>query len=72
MESAPPASVIGRLADELSWAGSSIRRLRNGGRGDENVLTAEVVLLLPLLPRTAFLGGVLMAAHGARTRPGPW
>jgi hypothetical protein len=56
--------VIGRLVDELSWAGSSIRRLRNGGRGDENVLTAEVMLLLSLLPRTAFLGGVLAAAHG--------
>lgn len=57
--------MIGRLVDELSWAGSSIRRLRNGGRGDENVLTAEVMLLLSLLPRTAFLGGVLAAAHGA-------
>lgn len=44
MESVSPASVIGRLVDELSWAGSGIRRLRNGGRGDENVLTAEVML----------------------------
>lgn len=57
--------MIGRLVDELSWAGSSISRLRNGGRGDENVLTAEVMLLLSLLPRTAFLGGVLAAAYGA-------
>ncbi|GAA4035471.1 hypothetical protein GCM10023063_19940 [Arthrobacter methylotrophus] len=65
MESASPVSVIGRLVDELSWAGSSIRRLRNGGRGDENVLTAEVMLLLSLLPRTAFLGAVILAAHGA-------
>ncbi|BCW36059.1 hypothetical protein StoSoilA2_21150 [Arthrobacter sp. StoSoilA2] len=60
-----PASVIGRLVDELSWEGRKIRRLRNGGRGDENVLTAEALLLLSYLPREAFLGGVLGAAHGA-------
>ncbi|XAS74023.1 hypothetical protein VUN82_09405 [Micrococcaceae bacterium Sec5.1] len=60
-----PASVIGRLVDELSWEGRKIRRLRNGGRGDENVLTAEALLLLSYLPREAFLGGVLAAAHGA-------
>ncbi len=65
MESELPASVIGRLVDELSCTDSSIRHPRNGGRWDENVLTAEVMLLLSLLPRTAFLGGVLAAAHGA-------
>ena len=61
----PPTSVIGRLVEELSWEGRKIRRLRNGGRGDENVLTSEVLLLLSYLPRGAFLGGILAAAHGA-------
>ncbi len=36
-----------------------------GGRGRENVLTAEVLLPLGYLPRQAFLGQVLRAAHGA-------
>ncbi len=65
MESALPASVIGRSVDELSWVGSSIRRLRNGGRGNENVRTAEV-MLLSLFPRTAVLGSVFAAAHGVQ------
>lgn len=59
------SSVIGRLLEELSWEGPKIRRYRNGGRGIENVLTAEVLLSLSYLPRTPFLGGVLSAAHGA-------
>lgn len=66
MELSAPTSVIGRLVDELSWEGRRIRRLRNGGRGDENVLTAEVLLLLSYLPRSAFLGAILRAAHGAQ------
>lgn len=58
-------SVIGRLVAELSWAGSTIRDYRNGGRGFENVLTAEALQALDLLPRAQFLGQVLSRAHGA-------
>lgn len=59
------ASVIGRLLEELSWEGTGVRAYRDGGRGRENVLTAEVLMALDFLPRTAFLGAVLQAAHGA-------
>jgi len=59
------ASVLGRLLEELSWRGETIRRYRNGGRGYENVLTAEALQGLDFLPRTTFLGAVLAAAHGA-------
>lgn len=59
------ASAIGRLLEELSWEGSGIREYRDGGRGRENVLTAEVLMALNFLPRTTFLGAVLRAAHGA-------
>jgi hypothetical protein len=58
-------SFIGRLLAELSWSGDAIRQYRAGGRGFENVLTAEVLLALDLLPRTHFLGPVLAAAVGA-------
>jgi hypothetical protein len=58
------SSTISRLLEEISWEGNA-RRYRNGGRGRENVLTAEVFNALDFLPRTAFLGGVLRAAHGA-------
>jgi hypothetical protein len=58
-------SVLGRLLEELSWVGSSIRAYRDGGRGFENVLTAEVLTALDFLPREAFLGAVVRAAHGA-------
>lgn len=58
-------SAIGRLIDELSWAGRSIRDYRGGGVGYENVLVAEVMLALDFLPRTAFLGAVIQAATGA-------
>jgi hypothetical protein len=63
----PPSdsSVIGRLLQELSWSGRSIRRYRDGGLGDENVLTAEVLQGLDLLPRRHFFGPVVAAAHGA-------
>jgi hypothetical protein len=64
-------SVLGRLLEELSWEGSSIRRYRHGGRGYDNVLTAEVLLALDFLPRQAFLGAVLRVAHGSpRLSPG--
>lgn len=58
-------SVIGRLLEELSWVGRSIRHYRDGGRGYENVLVAETLLALDFLPRTAFLGSVIAAATGA-------
>lgn len=60
-----PVSVLGRLLHELSWVGPTIRSYRNGGRGYENVLTAEVLQGLDFLPRRAFLGAVLAAAHDA-------
>ncbi|WP_375503701.1 hypothetical protein [uncultured Jatrophihabitans sp.] len=59
------SSVIGRLLDELSWVGKSIRDYRRGGIGYENVLVAETLLALDFLPRSRFLGTVLRAAHGA-------
>ena len=58
------SSIIGRLLDEISWEGNA-RRYRGGGRGKENVLTAEVLYPLDLLPRTSFLGEVIAGAHGA-------
>ncbi|ANZ41641.1 hypothetical protein BBK82_42530 [Lentzea guizhouensis] len=57
-------SVLGRLLEEISWEGSSVRRYRDGGRGLENVLSAEVLAALDFLPRT-FLGAVVGNAHGA-------
>ena len=45
------ASVLGRLLEELSWAGNTIRNYREGGRGYENVLTAEALQGLDFLPR---------------------
>lgn len=57
-------SPVGRLLEEISWEGNA-RTYRHGGRGRENVLTTEVFTLLDLLPREAFLGAVLAAAHGA-------
>ena len=58
-------SVIGRLLEEISWEGRRSRMYRQGGRGLENVLTAQVLQALDLLPRTAFLGRVIRDAHGA-------
>jgi hypothetical protein len=58
-------SVLGRLLEELSWEGKTIREYRDGERGFENVLTAEALQGLDFLPRTAFLGQVIDAAHGA-------
>ncbi len=59
------ASVIGRLLEEVSWDGERVRAYRDGGRGRENVLTAEVLSPLGYLPRDQFLGEVLRSAHGA-------
>lgn len=58
-------SVIGRLLEELSWAGRTIRDYRMGGAGYENVLVAETMIALDFLPRAAFLGAVIAAATGA-------
>jgi hypothetical protein len=57
-------SIIGRLLDEISWEGNA-KKYRGGGRGKENVLTAEVFYPLSFLPRAAFLGEVVTQAHGA-------
>jgi len=58
------SSIIGRLLDEISWEGNA-RKYRGGGRGKENVLTAEVFYPLNVLPRAWFLGQVIAGARGA-------
>jgi len=64
-------SIIGRLLEEISWEGKRVVQLyRGGGRGKENVLTAEVMISLDFMPRTHFLGAVLRAAHGAKSALG--
>lgn len=60
------SSLIGRLLDEISWEGNA-KKYRGGGRGKENVLTAEVFYPLSFLPRSWFLGQVIAGAHGAQT-----
>jgi hypothetical protein len=52
-------SPIGRLLVELSWSGKTIKRIRNGGIGYENVLMTEVLQGLNFLPRNHFLGEIL-------------
>ena len=59
------SSVIGRLLEEISWEGRNVRAYRDGGRGRENVLTAEVLWPQSCLPRAAFLAEVLRHAPGA-------
>ena len=56
--------MIDRLLETLSWDGATIKKYRQGGAGQENVLTAEVLSALDFLPREAFLGEVLRCAHG--------
>lgn len=56
-------SMVGRLLEEISW--EHARKYREGGRGIENVLTAEVLMALDFLPRAHFLGAVIQTAHGA-------
>lgn len=43
-----PASVVGRLLAEISWERATA--YREGGRGRENVLVAEVLMALDFLP----------------------
>lgn len=49
----------------MSWEGSNVKRYRDGGRGMENPLTAEVFQGLSYLPLGLFFGEVLRCAHGA-------
>jgi hypothetical protein len=56
-------SILGRLLQELSWEGNA-RHYRQGGRGFENVLTAEVFQALDFLPRTDFLGSIVRSLEG--------
>lgn len=57
--------VIRRILAEVSWEGRLTRYYHDGGRGRENVLSAEVLQALDLLPRAAFLAEVLKDAEGA-------
>jgi len=59
------SSVLGRLLEEISWEGPRVRGYRDGGRGRENVLTAEVLGPLSYLTRSVSLAAVFRAAHGA-------
>ena len=64
-----PPTALGRLLTVVSWEGSAVRAYRRGGRGLENVLTADVLSALEALPRTHFLGEVLRSANwGEPTR----
>ena len=56
-------SVLTQLLQELSWEGRKIKAYREGGRGFENVLTAEALQAIDFLPRSQFLGNVLREAH---------
>ncbi|MEU0796587.1 hypothetical protein ABZ342_41550 [Amycolatopsis sp. NPDC005961] len=60
-----PRTPLSRLLEEISWEGRSVVKYRDGGRGKENVLTAEVLTALDYLPRDAYLAAVLRHAHGA-------
>jgi len=52
------------LLEEISWEGNA-RRYREGGRGFENVLTAEVFQALDFLPRGEFFGRLVASVVGA-------
>lgn len=59
----PNLSVIGSLLGDISWAGKTVNKYRNGGKGLENVLSAEVLQLLDFLPRKEFLGELIKRLH---------
>lgn len=59
----PAMSMVGKLLEEVSWEHAT--SYRHGGRGRENVLSAEVLMALDFLPRERFLGAVIQAATGA-------
>ena len=56
-------SMVGKLLEEVSWERAT--SYRQGGRGRENVLSAEVMMALDFLPRHRFLGSAIRAAEGA-------
>jgi hypothetical protein len=56
-------SALGRLLEEVSWGGNA-RAYRQGGRGLENVLAAEVFQALDFLPRRSFLGRIVQSLEG--------
>ncbi len=56
-------SMVGKLLEEVSWEHAT--SYRQGGRGRENVLSAEVMMALDFLPRDRFLGAAIRAATGA-------
>ncbi|MDO9099767.1 MAG: hypothetical protein Q7V53_03350 [Caldisericota bacterium] len=56
-------SAIEQLLSEVYW--DKAKQYRHGGRGLENVLTAEVFQALDFLPRAAFLAPALRRAKGA-------
>jgi hypothetical protein len=60
-------SVLTQLLQELSWEGRNIKAYREGGRGFENVLTAEALQAIDFLPRLQFLGNILRGAHAGDT-----
>ena len=59
------SSVVCRLLNEISWEGNTTK-YHQGGRGFENVLSAEVFQALDFLPRAAFLGTIIRSASGHR------
>ncbi|MUK01333.1 hypothetical protein GM708_04975 [Vibrio cholerae] len=58
-----PPSMIARLLEEISWEKAT--KYRRGGRGMENVLTAEVLIALDLLPRSHFFAALVDSCVGA-------
>ncbi|MEO5318750.1 hypothetical protein PV761_09210 [Arthrobacter sp. CC3] len=58
-------SMVGKLLEEVSWEHAT--SYRQGGRGRENVLSAEVMMALDFLPRDRFLGAAIRAATGAES-----
>lgn len=56
-------SPVARLLEEISWERATA--YREGGRGRENVLSAEVLMALDHLPRGHFLGSIVREAQGA-------
>lgn len=67
-------SVLGRLLEEISWEGSRVREYRDGGRGRENVLTAEVLghFLTFLVRRSLRPSCVLLTAQTRRVSESLW
>jgi hypothetical protein len=56
-------NTLGRLLQEVSWEGNA-KHYRDGGRGFENVLTADVFQALDFLPRSSFFGRIIRSAGG--------